>query len=74
MSQATLPIRDHLLNLLIDFVDPAEDYAETKEDSRDLVDYLLEAISLEVTAIRSDDEEPTTIFDCTVELVTPSLD
>ena len=75
MDDSILTIRDHLLSVCMDLVEGSpEEMDGIEEDFVDMVDLLIQSLSLTVTGIDSTEDNTSRNFNCTIQLTTPDLD
>lgn len=67
-SDSILTIREHLIQVCMDLVEIGEeDEAEVQEDFEQMVDLILESLDLKITETK--ESEDSTIFNCTIQLM-----
>lgn len=75
VDDSILIIRDHLLSVCMDLVEGSpEEMDGIEEDFVDMVDLLIQSLSLTVTGTDSSEDNKSRIFNCTIQLTTPDLD
>ena len=73
MDDSILIIRDHLIDVCMDLVEPEDgETDEMLEDFTQMADLMLESLSLNV--VNTDEIDGKRVFDCKIELVSPILD
>jgi hypothetical protein len=73
MDDSILIIRDHLIDVCMDLVEPEDgETYEMLEDFTQMADLMLESLALNV--VNTDEIDGKRVFDCKIELVSPILD
>jgi len=73
MDDSILLIRDHLIDVCMDLVEPQDgETDDLLEDFTQMSDLILESLSLNV--VNASEVNGKRIFDCQIELVSPNLD
>tara|TARA_B100000953_G_scaffold36244_1_gene28306 strand:- start:55 stop:276 length:222 start_codon:yes stop_codon:yes gene_type:complete len=73
MNDSILLIRDHLIDVCMDLVEPQDgETDDLLEDFTQMADLMLESLSLNV--IDTNDVDGKRVFNCQIELVSPNLD
>ena len=73
MNDSILLIRDHLIDVCMDLVEPQDgETDDLLEDFSQMADLMLESLSLNV--IDTNDVDGKRVFNCQIELVSPNLD
>ena len=73
MDDSILLIRDHLIDVCMDLVEPQDgETDDLLQDFTQMSDLILESLSLNV--VNASEVNGKRIFDCQIELVSPNLD
>lgn len=75
VDDSILIIRDHLLSVCMDLVEGSpEEVDGIEEDFTDMVDLLMQSLSLTITGTNMSEDNKSRVFNCTIQLTTPDLD
>ena len=75
VDDSILIIRDHLLSVCMDLVEGSpEEVDGIEEDFTDMVDLLMQSLSLSITGTNMSEDNKSRVFNCTIQLTTPDLD